>query len=114
MDSKPLWIEQFLDDAELFEFFKRYLKMTESLIPKLEYCIDLEKHNVKAKEAKVSRSIASIIVKDVATHKILLQSLERSQFLSTSNIVEEYRQKLQHIQDKAKEITIRENLKWTT
>lgn len=101
-----------MKDKELFEFFVKHLKMTESLIPELEHCIGLEKQDMSAKAKKLSRSAASLIVMDLTIHRRLLQRFKQNQFLSV-NLVDEYERRLQHIQDKAKSITIRENLQRT-
>lgn len=111
MDSKPLWVELFLNDEDLFKLVKMNMKIIERSIPELEHCIDLEKRGMKTEEEiKLTRSSISLTIETIAIQKRLLQRLERSKFLSAS-IIEAYRTRVQKIQDKAKEITIRENLK---
>lgn len=113
MNHKPLFAEQFLDDEDLYKLLKDIMTNIENLPSKLEFFINFKKQKSRAKIGKPIRQIISLMVKETSVVNRLLQRFEESRFLS-SDIIQEYRQRLQKVQDKVKEITIRENLKWIT
>lgn len=110
MKTKPLWIEQFMDDEDLYEVFTSITMEMIDRIPKdLEEVIDLERHSIKAKKAMMTRKLVSYTPVVLSIGKRLLDRFEQNKFLP-SKLIEEYRQKINHIQDMVLGITIRENL----
>lgn len=105
----PLLIEQFLDDEEIYQYFLKFLDMTENMIPELEHCIALESSNESAKKAKLVKSAISSIHDMMEGNKRILLGLANRKFLASGQ-VEEYYQRLENIKNNARQITIRENL----
>lgn len=110
MKSNPLWIEQFLDDKDLYEFFIQYLSHIESLPKELEHVIDLGKKDTKVKNKNmIQEYVFNIIPASISIADRLLVRFKQNNFLSSS-MIESYEQTIKQIKDKILEITIRENL----
>lgn len=103
------YLETLLTEKELYESLCIIMRLVEGLLEELEDVMDIEKRHASTRDAQLTRKIISWIIADCQIARRYLERLEKSQHFS-KYLALHYRQKIQQALDKAKEITIRENL----
>lgn len=105
----PLWVEEFLNNDELFELFTEGMRLRDEVFNEFEYFIKFEKCCPEIKQGELSRLAITTLLTNEPIVKRLLQRFREHHYITTG-MIDAYEEKIQLIKDKVREITIRENL----